>query len=511
MYKNEHLLKVLQQLSFGSSIAEEDQLLEAARVETSVFTDLLTDRVDLIPGTKGSGKSSLYRIFVEFLPGILFAQRKVVIAHGVTKHGDPVFHVYKERFERLSEDDFVNFWCIYLISLVHEQFIKDSVYSRHLDHVAKDVGDFVAACQRAHIPDIKGKKTLKQILDWTLNALAHMKPTIRYKLPENGGEVEVDLWGNRGLTEYVDNDKSKDELPAYVSTINEKLQILLKESNLTLWLMIDKLDEIFPRRSPTERRALRGLLRTMRLFSSDRLRVKIFLRDDILSEVTQGREGFTALTHITARQSDTLRWNETEILTLIVKRLVASDGIVSFLDIDRDQVAANLDYRSRVFYMVFPRKVHAGDNQSTTIRWLFSRTADANGVVTPRDIIDLLTKAKQQQQTLLSSNTGAESDVLIGSQSLQYGLAELSQRKAETYLHAEFPHLWGLIEKFRDGHSEYTQRSLTRLLGRSWEQTASDLISIGFMSKLGTTRGEPRYRIPHIYRKCLGITRGRVE
>ena len=35
--------------------------MEAARVETSVFSDLLADRVDLVPGTKGSGKSVLYR------------------------------------------------------------------------------------------------------------------------------------------------------------------------------------------------------------------------------------------------------------------------------------------------------------------------------------------------------------------------------------------------------------------------------------------------------------------
>ena len=32
---------------------------------------MIADRVDLIPGTKGSGKSALYRILVDFLPDIL--------------------------------------------------------------------------------------------------------------------------------------------------------------------------------------------------------------------------------------------------------------------------------------------------------------------------------------------------------------------------------------------------------------------------------------------------------
>jgi hypothetical protein len=46
-------------------------------VETSVFDDLLADRVDLIPGTKGSGKTALYRMFVDFLPQIMLTNKKL--------------------------------------------------------------------------------------------------------------------------------------------------------------------------------------------------------------------------------------------------------------------------------------------------------------------------------------------------------------------------------------------------------------------------------------------------
>ena len=74
---------LLSNFDLGSSVAEVDHLLESARVETSVFDDLLADRVDLIPGTKGSGKTALYRIFVDFLPDLMLQNRRVVIAHGV--------------------------------------------------------------------------------------------------------------------------------------------------------------------------------------------------------------------------------------------------------------------------------------------------------------------------------------------------------------------------------------------------------------------------------------------
>jgi hypothetical protein len=56
---------LLKTLDLGSGVAETDDLLEAARIETSVFEDLLHDKVDLVPGTKGSGKTALYRMFVD--------------------------------------------------------------------------------------------------------------------------------------------------------------------------------------------------------------------------------------------------------------------------------------------------------------------------------------------------------------------------------------------------------------------------------------------------------------
>ena len=58
-YQKDILFEILRTVDLGNSVAENDDILEAARVETSVFSDLLEDRVDLIPGTKGSGEQSL--------------------------------------------------------------------------------------------------------------------------------------------------------------------------------------------------------------------------------------------------------------------------------------------------------------------------------------------------------------------------------------------------------------------------------------------------------------------
>jgi hypothetical protein len=201
MIPNNKAADLLADLDLGSAVAESDNLLETARVETSVFDDLLADRVDLILGTKGSGKTALYRIFVDFLTEMMLVSKKIIIAHGVQDRQDSVFLAYA-------------------------------------------------------------------------------------------------------------------------------------------------------RRSETETRALRGLLRTISLFRSDRIRVKVFLRDDILDQIVAGR-GFTALTHAAARRSDTLRWSEEDILTMIVRRIFVNAKIARYFGVNTRLLTSSIEYQKQQFYKIF--------------------------------------------------------------------------------------------------------------------------------------------------------------
>jgi len=343
LHKKEELGKILESIDFGSSVAETDELLESARVETSVFTDLLNDKVDLIPGTKGSGKSALYRIFVDFLPDHLLTQRKVVIAHGVQRHGDDLFRAYNDNFEKLNEDEFVNFWCVYLVSLAKEHFIKAPKYAAYLKNCREEIAAFNTACKSARIPDFQNQKSLRDVLGWALTVITSWRPKITYRPPNEVGEFGLNLFGEAsGASPTLSSKPETDAqiLPQYVHNIKDKLEGMLKKAGLNLWLMIDRLDEIFPRRSSLETRALRALLRTLRIFESQDIRVKIFLRDDILEQVVSDGRGFTALTHVTARASDTLRWDQNQILTMIIKRLYANQTLLGYLKVDPQKLAA---------------------------------------------------------------------------------------------------------------------------------------------------------------------------
>jgi hypothetical protein len=505
MNKHSVAANLLQTLDLGSSIAEQDTLLEKARVETSAFTDLLQDKVDLIPGTKGSGKSALFKIFADFLPKFLLKERKVVIAHGVQKHGDIVFHAFKDQFEKLSEDDFVSFWCIYLTSLAHEQFIKGDLYQTYLKNASAEIDDFRRACMKAGIPEIKAKKSLKEILQWTLQVLRAWKPKLSYKFADEvgGGAVELDLFGKAIQPKSENTLSGANDVPHFVAEIKDALEAILKKAHLGIWLMIDRLDEVFPRRSSLETRALRGLLRSTRLFTTDTIRIKIFLRDDMLEQVVSTEDGFTALTHLTARKANTLRWSEEQILTMLVKRFFADGNLQSYYKIDKNKLETSQDYRQECFYKIFPTTVHRGTRQSSTLRWMYNHTMDGRGAVTPRDILDLVTKAKQAQQDAFNASPNSESPWLIGPQAMLYGLEELSKRKKDTFLRAEFPHLWPDIEKFQGGKSDYSAQAIQALFGKHWEKSCSDLISIGLLTKQKNT-----YKIPHLYRKGLDLTQG---
>jgi hypothetical protein len=78
----------LQGIDLGNGIAEHDNLLRRCLVETQHFTDLLYDRIDLILGSKGAGKSSLFRMFGEILEDTLLEKWKTVVIAGVETKGE---------------------------------------------------------------------------------------------------------------------------------------------------------------------------------------------------------------------------------------------------------------------------------------------------------------------------------------------------------------------------------------------------------------------------------------
>jgi hypothetical protein len=293
-------------------------------------------------------------------------------------------------------------------------------------------------------------------------------------------------------------------MPAPIDALARSLEKILCKPDLYIWLMVDRLDELFLRGSETERKDLQGLLRTLRLFVSDRLRVNVFLRDDILDQVVL-RQGFTALSHITNRKSDTLDWSEEDILTMVVRRIFASKTLRERFNVNLELLKSSVEYHEMLFYIIFDDFVYRPPHQSRTLRWIYNHTKDGRGVVTPRDVITLVTRACQKQRDLFRADPGGDTARLVYGPAIRYGLEERSSDKRIIYLEAELTHKWPEIRKLVGGGSEYSEKAMKRVFGRSYKQSVADLEALGIIER-SSRKGAPRFKIPYVYRRGLDCT-----
>ncbi|MEH0928442.1 hypothetical protein [Micromonospora sp. CPCC 205558] len=105
----------LRKLDFGASVAESDELLKNYFVETEPFRALIEDRVDVVAGDKGTGKSAIFRILSErYTTYPELKNVEVVPAFNIA--GTPIFQRLNES-DLLSEPHYIGIWKAYFLSL----------------------------------------------------------------------------------------------------------------------------------------------------------------------------------------------------------------------------------------------------------------------------------------------------------------------------------------------------------------------------------------------------------
>src|SRR5262249_49067064 len=131
--------------------------------------------------------------------------------------------------------------------------------------------------------------------------------------------------------------------------VSTALKNVLMKCGMKIWIVLDRLDEVFKRYSMVEFNGLRGLLRAYKSFElprdGDIFRIKLFLRDDIKAFLTD-EEAFksfypkksipplVAATHMFAKESPVLIWTEDQIEQLILYRLFQSDELKKFVELE---------------------------------------------------------------------------------------------------------------------------------------------------------------------------------
>jgi len=511
--------EILESLNVGNSVAELDSILEVTRVETPVFDGVLADRYDIILGRKGAGKTAMFKMLNIFSP-ILLHRSKIIILSGVNSSGDVVFNQFKKQLSKFGERDFETFWKYYFISLIYNDFIKRERFSENLSKYKAEIDKFISECEKAGIPNIPNKQEKNQMITWILGVLPGKIKSISAKVAVDPNTPN--LFNVNPKIDFEDSPtlKEKDIEPVYVHAIGEALSDLLKKSGFRIWIILDRLDEAFDRYSGVEFMGLRGLLIAYKNFvidgGSDLLRIKLFLRDDIVDFLTNDKiykrhfkqkniPPLPAATHIFAKQSPILNWDEDEIEQLILNRLTFSKELRSYLGISdksSDEEIKNLlrlkEQRQIYWNKIFPKTI----SSSPSLKWIFTRLKDANGIVTPRSVIDTLEGAIDYQKKKMVVDF-RDCEEVFSVDSIKDGLRMASINKLEKDIYNEFPKEQESIKKLsKEGKIKLTKADLRKIYGENWEETVANLNRIGIIRYI---KDSNTYGVEYLFRPALKL------
>ena len=483
---------VVRKLHLGNSVAEFDQELEKYFVETEPFRALVEGRADVIAGDKGTGKTALYRILRKRY-GSIDQLRNVEVVAAFNPSGNPVFQRLAQQ-EILTEAQYVTVWKAYVLSLVGNWLLTVYEKDDRTEHMQK-LHDLLERTGLRASDD-----TPATVFSRIINTITRLFPDtaeVTMTLSETGIPIVVP---KIGFAKADVSQKQPREVPH-----EQALRLLndaLDDAELEVWVVLDRLDEAFQGFPATETPALRALLRTyLDLLEFANVRLKLFVRRDLFRKITHS--GFVNLTHVNARKIEII-WDEEDLMNLLCSRIrEASSTLLA-------DIGAEGASDEELFGSIFPGKVDDAERKPTTWRWIMARIRDGNDVKPPRNLIDLVSKAREAQlrREERSGRDFVRGQELIEPDSIRRALRRLSEERVEDTLLAEAGELSGLIEKFRDGKAEHNEQSIAAQLKINEPEVKAavkPLVELGVLETVGAS-----YKIPMLYRDGLGVTQGKA-
>jgi hypothetical protein len=495
------ILDVLREVNFGQRVAEEEgEKLAAYFVETDYWRSLFADHVDVVYGPKGAGKSALYLLLIERRDSLF--DRDILVALAENPRGATAFKSLVID-PPATEREFVALWKLYLACLI----------SSALEEY--DVSNAYAVNLRTRLQNDGFRPRQRNLQSILLSAYEYVKKRMRGTAIE--GTVNIDPTtqmpsGVSGKITFSEPTPSESQMGfASVDNLIEMGNLALKESQVTLWILLDRLDVAFSDSSVLEQNALRALFHVyLDLLGFKNLRLKIFLRTDIWRRITTS--GFREASHITRQM--TIDWNKNSLLNLVVRRALQNRSIIEYYNINRDEILASSKAQDSLFYRLYPDQVDIGTNKSNTFDWMLGRTKDGTGKNAPRELIHLLNSLRDVQVRRLEiGDPEPDSCRLFSRGVFKEALPEVSQTRLQQTIYAEYPNLREPIEKLRGEKTKQRVHSLAKIWNTSPEEalrTARSLNEIGLFETRGT-REEPEYWVPFLYRDALDLVQGTAD
>jgi len=170
--------------------------------------------------------------------------------------------------------------------------------------------------------------------------------------------------------------------------------------------------------------------------------------------------------------------------------------------------------QEKLFYRIFPAQIDAGERKSTALDWILTRTADGTGSTAPRELIHLLSAARDQQLKLLEVGASQPAEeALFDRAAFKAALPEVSKVRFEQTLCAEHPKLKPLLNNLEGEKTQQTAPTLAKI----WHVPEGDalakaeqLTEIGFFQRRGS-KDLLLFWVPFLYRDALHLVQGQAE
>ena len=469
---------ILNELSFVAAKAQdiEPENIPEIFQRTGDFEKFLSDKNWLIRGAKGTGKSLLFRLFVEQpaeakkLAGYYLDISNVNFVAG---HGKPTIKSSileggaLASYEREVGDDYwKDFWLNYAL---------------------------LQLC--FYLPDLH---SLPNINDNLKDLIATEKPR----------SADIVSW----LVEQAKSSTASLETFDQLQDINSWLQ----ENNQRVWLLYDELDTGFgssPGDYQRRKKALEALLAWW-LESGISLKYilpKIFLREDIW----RNQLNFTNKTHYTG-QSLELKWEEADLWRLVLRQVLKkSDSLSQTIDRELGVKVERLDnieleQLRKSLFPLWGEKLGSG-NKSYIHNWVRKRTADSQDNRFPRSLISLLEEAVKIEKRQSREYTTDER--ILRPKSLTDALPEVSKQRVNE-VRNEYPELEELLDKLQGERSpidENRLKEIWKIEGTELTDRLKEMTNAGILKEY-SRRKEPSpssdvYSVSELYLYGLGMTR----
>ena len=398
--------------------------------KTSDFDKFLDDARWVVRGRKGTGKSTLFHLFVEHQENaIKRAQGKlqnVIILPGHGPVTKSTFRPTTDEFGTIQRSlestgmDWLSLWRAYAIVRIY----------------TSDMGDLIdGALRNSSMKDIK--------IHLTKNF--SRPPAPRWRSEHTNALLEMVSDPFNGLCRDLFGD----------------INLQLEKSGKKLWLLYDDLDQDIKEDSVWQGDALGGLLRLAYDSNNQDLyniRFKIFLREDIWSKLV-----FTNKSHFGEPRTLLLQWKIDDFLRLAYRLSTGGSNLFAALAQRHYPISeAELDTASeeqlrRALAPLWGLNQEKSKN-AFAARWVYNRMTDSRDNTYPRSLTVLLNSAKQAELEARNGSKAIPSNRLLSPRALVAGLEEASVERVNA-LKNEYPTLNAFLSDVQDNHSLRSQFS----------------------------------------------------